>query len=97
MIFIISKKNYLYFNNIVKIIQFIYIENLIIKNIIKYLYLLNYIKYRFNINKQKYKYWVNSIISLFSPIYITVGSQVQEARDALQVVWDIYNKVSNIK
>jgi len=97
MTLIISKKSYLYSNNAVKTVQLTCVENLTVGNVVEYLRSSNYIKYRFSTSGQGCRYWVNSVISLFSPAYITVGSQVQEARDALQVVWDTHGKASDIE
>lgn len=98
MTLIVSKKTYLYSNNAVKTVQLYSVENLTVGNIIEYLRSSKYIQYQFSTGGQGCRYWIDSVIVLlWTARYSTDDSQVEEARAALQVVWDAHGKAGDVE
>jgi hypothetical protein len=90
---IVSKMNSLYSDDAVKTVGLDSVENLTVGNIFEYLRSSNHIQYQFSTGGQGCRYWIDSVLGLlWTAGYCTDESQVEEARAALQVVWDGHGK-----
>lgn len=85
--------NSLYSDDAVKTVGLDSVENLTVGNIFEYLRSSNHIQYQFSTGGQGCRYWIDSVLGLlWTAGYCTDESQVEEARAALQVVWDGHGK-----